>query len=68
MLIVNTEDNGIAARISNGADISIITNESNDCMLVTGKSDPMATAGKIDPLLVADKNVFGTENVLPRLQ
>ena len=42
MLIINIEDNGISARISNGTDISVITKESNDLVLVTDKFDPMA--------------------------
>ena len=37
MLIINIQDNSIAARISNGADITLITKENNDLMLVTDK-------------------------------
>ena len=72
MLVINTEDDGITARVSNGADIAVITKENNDLMLVTDKFDPMTTtdkndpmliSDKIDPVLVTDKNVFGAENM-----
>ena len=48
MLIINIEDNGIAARISNGADVSVITKENNDLMLVTDKFDPMVIPDKMN--------------------
>ena len=51
-LIINIEDNAIAARISNGANIAVDTKENNDLILVTDKFDPMATIDKNDPLLV----------------
>ena len=61
MLVINTEDDGITARVSNGADIAVITKENNDLMLVTDKFEPMAIADKNDFLLVTDKNIFGVE-------
>ena len=64
VLIANIEDHDFAVRMSNGADIAVITRENNDLMLATDKFDPMAITDKNNSLLVADKNVFGVENVL----
>ena len=70
--IIKIEDNSIAARISTGADIAVITRENNNLMLVTNKFDPMAIPDKSDPMLIFDKidpvlvkgkHVFGAENV-----
>ena len=61
MLITKMVINSVAANISNGADIAVITKENNDLMLVTDKFDPMAITDKNDPLLVTDKNIFGVE-------
>ena len=45
--IIKIEDNGIAVRISSGADIAAITKENNDLILVKGKFDPMAITDKM---------------------
>ena len=58
VLIANIEDHDIAVRMSNGADIAVITRENNDLMLATDKFDPMAITDKNDPLLVTDKNIW----------
>ena len=57
-------DSSIAVAISNGADIAVIAQENNDRMLVTHKYGPKLISDKNDPLLVADKHVFGAENIL----
>ena len=56
--IVKIEDNSIAARTSSGADITEITKENNDLILVTDKFNSIAITDKNDPLLVTDKNIW----------